>query len=102
MGFHLFPLQAGRCHAEAHPRRDRPPALLPLAAGHLPGGRPHRAADRLRQEPGREGGGHQEEEALVIRRAVRGMEKLGRESHMGRPNTPRVPGVPSGGGAALA
>lgn len=84
VGFTLrsFPLQARRRHAEAHPRRDRPPALLPLAAGHLPAGRPHRGADRLRPQLGCQGRGHPEEEALVV--GLRGWRPPGSLAHVGR------------------
>ncbi|XP_038612367.1 calcium-activated potassium channel subunit beta-4 isoform X1 [Tachyglossus aculeatus] len=50
---------------QADSRRHRPPALLPLARGGLPGGSPHCAADHLYQDPGRQSGGHEEAQILL-------------------------------------
>ncbi|XP_036011795.1 calcium-activated potassium channel subunit beta-4 isoform X2 [Mus musculus] len=52
----------------AHTRRDCSPALLPLAGGGVCGGCSHRGPDHLCQEPGGQGGSHEETQVLLTGR----------------------------------
>lgn len=67
--------------AEAHPWRDCPLALLPLACGYVPGWSPHCGPDHLRQELGRQGRGNKKEEAFINRKAADG-KKVARRCHV--------------------
>lgn len=60
-----LPLQAGRRAVAAHPRRQRAAALRAVAHGQPTGGHAHRAAHRLRPQPGSTRRGHPEEEVFL-------------------------------------
>lgn len=58
-------LQTRRRAPASHARWDCPPALLPLAPGDICGGCSHCGLDHLCQEPGGQGGSHEETQVLL-------------------------------------